>query len=243
VTIILARCWIIFRLLKWIILFLFCNAMLGSCLFCKRIHWIVKSRRWIRVWFELKFATEVHFLWNITKLFVWLVLSSVRHIRYMRPTPPIVALSIRCRLWPHLTVCSFWIVVPWWWIGVCLPLILTSNCHFLWYISKLLVGIVSTSFGILIHYRASLAIFDVCLICLRVHMAHSRIWIVLAWSGIFIWIEFILVSKIDFVEIAAKRFLKIMSTWTKVGLLLLLPYLSHFSETDHPHRFASFRLL
>ena len=149
-------------------------------------------------------------------------------------------LFIRCWFWSHLTLCLFWIVITGRRIRVRFPLILATKIHFLRYIAKILVWIISTCVRILINDGAFFCSLDKSFIRLHCYMFLSWSWLVVTWARILISFKLILASKINFIEITSKRFLIIMCAWTKMSFLLLLPYLSHLAETDHFSWFALF---
>lgn len=94
VTVVVARSRIILRVLVRIALRLLRNTVFRRRRFSHRVTRIVKAWGRIRVWLEFVFASEVHLLWNIAKLLVWLIHARVWHLGDELLAPPSGALPI-----------------------------------------------------------------------------------------------------------------------------------------------------
>ena len=241
-AIILSRPWLISLMLHRIDLFqVFSDSGWWCFNFCLSVNWIIQSRWWIRISFELVFASHCHFLRQSSKWRMWIVLSSFRILIYHRLRSSGRTLPVRCRLWPALTISCFRIIVPRRWIWIRLKLVLAPYGHLLRKVPEIFVRVIATWLRSGLNLWCLFAIFYKGLIWLWAHLFDCILRLVLTGSRIFIRIKLVFIAKTDILKATSKRFGKVMSSRPKMRLLLLLPYLPHLPETDHLHSLLALR--
>ena len=171
---------------------------------------------------------------------MWLVHSGIWIVIDDLSTSPSRTLTERCRLWTNHFISTLGIVISRWWIRIWLELVLALPSHLLRDVSKLFVWIVLSCIGIWLCRRGLSSVLNESFVSFRTHLTISNFWIILAWSWILSWIEFVFTSKIDIIHITAKWLGIIMGTGTKMSLFFLSPNLSHLSETNHLDGLATF---
>ena len=146
-TIVFAWCWCILIVSEMIFFPFFHNFCWRTFRFSLTINWIVQT--WGRIWVRLEFVFTLpsHFLWNIAKILMRIILTCIWRVFFCNFITWVFFYWCHSRIWFSET--HIWIIISRRRIWVWIKFVFTLPSHFLWYISKILVRFILASIRIL----------------------------------------------------------------------------------------------